>query len=549
MSPNPNFEGGYMSSTFLNLSTDNTLGGNGASDSLIPSQAAVKHYADTKQTALVSGNNIKTLNGESLLGSGNITIESSSTPNVDGTTISYNSDSALQTIAVMNKNGNVVLPIWQGTEQEWNQGVATTWYNWKSPDTASCVSGGSAPSSSAWVSIAYGDGVFVTTSDNSSNGAAYTENDGTSWSSSTLPSNGNARWQTVAFGDGNFVSICFNSNGAAYSEDKGKTWNTASMPTTGYWRSAAYGNGNFVAVVGSSSVDTDIGAYSEDKGKTWNSVTLPTTGKWYSIAFGDGRHIAVGYNSTKTIYTDDGGKTWSNGGALPSSSKWQSITFGNGVFFVIANSGRVGAYSTNKGASWTPVSLPGTTSNSNWYSVAYGDGKFVAIQYGKRAQYTDDNGATWNAFGGTAFSDNCRCIAYGNGKFISVQLNSTNTYIMTLSGLSCYTQTANPSFTSTVYSAPGVASQLTIRVIDTDNNRITLTDGNIYTYNSGGNLFTYTSIGETYPNWLCFINEVGVKMGNTLIASVQPTITTEVTSFSTDDEVPSAKSVYDAINS
>lgn len=36
-----------MASTFLNLSTDNTLGGNGASDSLIPSQAAVKSYIDT----------------------------------------------------------------------------------------------------------------------------------------------------------------------------------------------------------------------------------------------------------------------------------------------------------------------------------------------------------------------------------------------------------------------------------------------------------------------------------------------------------------------
>lgn len=35
-----------MSSTFLNLDTDTTLGGNSASDSAIASQKAVKNYAD-----------------------------------------------------------------------------------------------------------------------------------------------------------------------------------------------------------------------------------------------------------------------------------------------------------------------------------------------------------------------------------------------------------------------------------------------------------------------------------------------------------------------
>lgn len=46
----------------------------GTSNTVVPSQNAVKVYADTKQDLLVSGTNIKTVNGSSLLGSGNLTV-------------------------------------------------------------------------------------------------------------------------------------------------------------------------------------------------------------------------------------------------------------------------------------------------------------------------------------------------------------------------------------------------------------------------------------------------------------------------------------------
>lgn len=64
-------------SKFLNISTDTTLGGSSASDDAVSSQKAIKAYADTKQDNLVSGTNIKTVNGTSLLGSGNIAFDSS----------------------------------------------------------------------------------------------------------------------------------------------------------------------------------------------------------------------------------------------------------------------------------------------------------------------------------------------------------------------------------------------------------------------------------------------------------------------------------------
>lgn len=62
---------------FLNISTDTTLGGDTPSDALVVSQKAIAAVLATKQPTLVSGTNIKTVNGASLLGSGDITISSS----------------------------------------------------------------------------------------------------------------------------------------------------------------------------------------------------------------------------------------------------------------------------------------------------------------------------------------------------------------------------------------------------------------------------------------------------------------------------------------
>lgn len=63
---------GFVPENSANKDTDGTLASN--SDTKYPSQKAVKTYADTKQAALVSGTNIKTVNGSSLLGSGDLVI-------------------------------------------------------------------------------------------------------------------------------------------------------------------------------------------------------------------------------------------------------------------------------------------------------------------------------------------------------------------------------------------------------------------------------------------------------------------------------------------
>lgn len=55
---------------FQHIATDSTFTAN--SDSLVPSQKAVKTALDDKQDTLISGTNIKSINGESILGSGDL---------------------------------------------------------------------------------------------------------------------------------------------------------------------------------------------------------------------------------------------------------------------------------------------------------------------------------------------------------------------------------------------------------------------------------------------------------------------------------------------
>ncbi len=78
------------------IDTDVTLSDN--SDLLVPSQKAVKTYADTKQTALVSGTNIKTINGNSLLGSGNISISGATLADGDYGDVTVSSSGTVITI-------------------------------------------------------------------------------------------------------------------------------------------------------------------------------------------------------------------------------------------------------------------------------------------------------------------------------------------------------------------------------------------------------------------------------------------------------------------
>ena len=79
-----------------------------------------KLYVDTqdktKQDALVSGTNIKTVNGSSILGSGDISILSS----YDNKSINVTSDGKLQTVGIIDTNSGNADKLWTGTLVQYN---------------------------------------------------------------------------------------------------------------------------------------------------------------------------------------------------------------------------------------------------------------------------------------------------------------------------------------------------------------------------------------------------------------------------------------------
>ena len=79
----------------------------------------------------------------------------------------------------------------------------------------------------------------------------------------------------------------------------------------------------------------------------------------------------------------------------------------------------------------------------------------------------------------------------------------------------CFTTETSPTTASTVYSAPGTISAKTITSVGTGS--ITLSDSKGYILD-GQSKNVSSSVGDTYPDYLCNINNVGVKIGNTVIA-------------------------------
>ena len=174
--------------------------------------------------------------------------------------------------------------------------------------------------------------------------------DGLTWTDATMPSA--ADWYSLAYGDGVFLALDYESNKTAKSTDGGKTWSFAGdLPSGMKHCGIAFGRvstdgliakGMFVAVP---DVDGNKAAWSRN-GDTWNELTLPASGRWNGVAFGKGRFAAgrfaalalvdgdVLYSLGDTYDTSDAASWKVADGALPdlsgkTASRWQAVIFGH----------------------------------------------------------------------------------------------------------------------------------------------------------------------------------------------------------------------------
>ena len=183
--------------------------------------------------------------------------------------------------------------------------------------------------------------------------------------------------------------------------------------------------GRFVAITGSDA-NSKATIYSDDGGETWTAGSvLPYKADWQEIAYGNGVFVAVSYSPTSVAYSTDG-ITWT-ASTLPSDNSWISVTYGNGVFVAIANDSNVAAYSTD-GINWTSSTLP---SSSGWRKIAFGNNKFVAISSSSSGITYSDDGITWTAVTYFPQSRNWAHIVYGGDKWVAfpgITSNSSAAY-------------------------------------------------------------------------------------------------------------------------
>lgn len=478
---------------------------------------------EAKQDILVSGTNLKTINNQSLLGSGNIEIESGST--------------TAEEIVNVNEAPGAISPlkVWQGSEQEYNQYELTTWKNWKT-DTVINTSEGIVPfynSSHQSYAKTYNNKQYFIGRNESSQWTLFSTEDGKTFTEIKVFNNGedidnNAQF---TYDDINDIYYIYKSGSSfIYTSSNLVDWDSHSVTTpstTGYRTGFECINGMLIMFSHNTSVWYQYYlAKSTDGGITWVETldnTIRNAGYYMTKVNGFLVILGGSYSESYkgTCYYSSDGNTWRgstfNGTTSPGSTN-QCICYANGKYTL----GGATIWESTDLATWTYVtSISGYAAGEmNKNRLAY-NGKFYFMIFdnGRAYAYSSD-GLNWTTVD-TGTTNAIENLFYGSDGFVYY------TYVQGWGGglrsnicdfieKKCYTLDSEPTTSSVIYSEPSVGSQLTVTSVGVDS--ITLSDGYVYNRNSGSDTNTYRSVGEVHPNYLCNINNVGVKIGNTFIA-------------------------------
>jgi DNA-binding beta-propeller fold protein YncE len=289
-----------------------------------------------------------------------------------------------------------------------------------------------------WLSVAYGNGLFVAISYDGSN-RVMTSPDGVTWTARTAAAA--SGWWSVTYGNGLFVAVAYDGSYQVMTSPDGVTWTARTAAAASGWISVTYGNGLFVAVTNRG---TDRVMTSPD-GVTWTAQSAAEQNDWYSVTYGNGLFVATATAGSNRVMTSPDGVTWTAQDAVEANT-WWSVAYGNGTFVAVASDGTHRVMTSPDGVTWTAH----TGVAGNWNSVAYGNGLFVAVaDIGSNQVMTSPDGVTWTAHTGVA--GNWNSVAYGNGLFVAVAHDGSNR-VMTSALLSA------PAAPTSLVATPGDGS-------------------------------------------------------------------------------------------
>jgi hypothetical protein len=304
---------------------------------------------------------------------------------------------------------------------------------------------------SAWTSIAYGDGVFMAVADKFA--TAGKSNDGTTWTPISLPAS--KLWTSVAYGNNYWVIISQNGavgdtqSTAIVSKAYGDGWTTTLLPSKTSWTKVVYGNGLFVAIADNST--TAAAAYSDDFGLTWSSGTGLASRLWTGLTYGQGKFLAVSSGSTSAAYSTDG-INWI-ASVLPESTTWSDVSYGNGLFIAVSSTSAAPAYSTD-GIMWMqgPYEITGT-------AIAYGQGIFLSLDSNNGDAHTSEDGINWTSR--TVTNDQYGAVAFGftepnwDGQFVTVSQRTVGSIINAGARTKCRATVSSGRITGLTIWEPG----------------------------------------------------------------------------------------------
>ncbi|NLV17789.1 MAG: hypothetical protein GXY50_11390 [Syntrophomonadaceae bacterium] len=194
--------------------------------------------------------------------------------------------------------------------------------------------------------IAYGDGKYVIVGgDAYYNPVVLTSDDGITWSTvSNDPAFIGITFVTVTYGDGVFMALM--QNGQVYRSGNGTDWDRIEdLPGVGaqYPTDIIYANGKFIAVGGYGNT-----YLSSNKGDSWTSIQSRPDNYFWGVTYGGGNLVAVGQLG-RIKGSADGGTTWllQPSGLKPnhySSNNFiqlNGITAGDNCFVAVGENGLV----------------------------------------------------------------------------------------------------------------------------------------------------------------------------------------------------------------
>lgn len=154
------------------------------------------------------------------------------------------------------------------------------------------------PSADGWGGIAGRSGYFVLLQDGGSgptNVSASSSDNGSTWTARTITATAQ-RWQAAAYDTAGTkcVAVARTNNAAAYTTNDGASWTAATM-TSGTWVDITYGDGYWIAVGwGNCATSPD--------GITWTARTIPagTSGGGEGITYGPKGALVVQYGTSNT---------------------------------------------------------------------------------------------------------------------------------------------------------------------------------------------------------------------------------------------------------